>query len=172
MTGLCWEGRTPGLYASRARVLPLSCTSRVLFCFFLSGLGMGPRDFPMLGKLSTCEAHLLVLRLLPIAEASPELSSSSSPECRDSRLCHHVWLLPLFTQGQPSVLPVPRVPRMNPAAHDNEAWRLRHGGGWRVLLCTPCVCFPYTDRMGDRFRLEAISVPVRGDVSAQAELRL
>lgn len=43
-----------------------------------------------------------------------------------------------------------------------------------VSCCAPHVsdCFPYTDRMGDRFRLEAISVPVRGDVSAQAELRL
>lgn len=131
---------------------------------------MGPRDFPMLAKLSTCEAHRLVLRLLSIAEASPELSSSSS-ECRDSRLCHHIWLLPLFTQGQPSVLPLPQEPRINPAAHDNVAGGCSMGVGG-VSCCAPHMsdCFPCTDHMGDRFRLEAvrvISVPIRGDVSAQ-----
>jgi hypothetical protein len=87
MTAFCCEGQNPGLHACGARVLPPELQLQTFFFFFfLSVLGMGPRDFPILGKLSTCEAYLLVLRLLlPIAEASPELSSSSSPECQDSR---------------------------------------------------------------------------------------
>lgn len=44
-------------------------------------------------------------------------------------------------------------------------------GGWGVLLCTHMSdCFPCTDHMGERFHREAtlvISVPIRGDVSAQ-----